>query len=317
MKKIEKVTLIGLGAMGVFFAPKLNAYLGMKNFQVLADGERKERIEAKGVTVNGVKHQFSVIAPSEQGDTSDLIIIAVKDTGLSQAIEDIRNQVGPHTQILCVMNGIDSEEKVAKEYGWDHVLYSYMRVSIAMEDGVANFNPFFGKVHFGEAKNEGLSERVCEIKTLFEECGISYQIDPDMIRGLWFKFMCNVGENMTCALLGVPFGAFRESEHASKIRRSLMWEVVKLANKLDIDLGQGDIDGQEDTIKKIPPFNKPSTLQDLERNRKTEIEMFAGKTVKLGQALGVETPLNWLVYHGICVLEEKNNGLFDFTSLEG
>lgn len=40
---IHKVTLIGLGAMGVFFAPRLSAYLG-ENFRVLATGERKERL---------------------------------------------------------------------------------------------------------------------------------------------------------------------------------------------------------------------------------------------------------------------------------
>lgn len=306
MKKIEKVTLIGLGAMGVFFAPKLDAYLGKKNFRILAEGERKSRIESQGVTVNGTNHRFTVITPQLQDDPADLIIIAVKDTGLSQAIQDIRNQVGEQTQILCVMNGIDSEEKIAAVYGWKQVLYSYMRVSIVMEDGVANFDPSFGKVHFGEAKNEELSERVNYIKDLFEVCEISYNIDADMIKGLWFKYMCNIGENMTCALLGVPFGAYHVSDHANEIRRSMMWEVVKIANQLGIALGQEDIDLQEKTIKRLPPFNKPSTFQDLEKNRKTEVEMFSGKIVKLGLELGIETPLNWLVYHGICVLEEKN-----------
>ena len=50
MKKIEKVTLIGLGAMGVFFAPRIAEKLGA-NFRILASGARKERLEQKGVTV--------------------------------------------------------------------------------------------------------------------------------------------------------------------------------------------------------------------------------------------------------------------------
>ena len=52
MKPIEKVTLIGLGAMGVFFAPRISEKLGA-GFKVMADGERKKRLEQKGVTVNG------------------------------------------------------------------------------------------------------------------------------------------------------------------------------------------------------------------------------------------------------------------------
>lgn len=312
---IKKVTLIGLGAMGVFFAPKLEAGLEKGHFRVLAGGKRKEKLEANGVTINGVTHRFSIITPEATGDTADLVIIAVKDAALPQAINDIKNQVGEHTQILCVMNGVDSEERVAKVYGWKHVLYAYMRVSINMHDGAANFDPDMGKVHFGEAKNTCLSARVEQISALFDRCQIGYRVDEDMIRGLWFKFMCNVGENLTCALLQIPFGAYRVSEHANEIRCQAMWEVIHVANKLDINLGQADIDRQEKSIQRIPFHNKPSTLLDLEAARKTEVEMFAGKVVALGRKVGVDTPLNWMFYHAIKVCEEKNAGLFEGENL--
>lgn len=309
--EINKVTLIGLGAMGVFFAPKLDLYLGKDNFRVLAYGERKKRLETKGVTVNNINYKFNIITPELEGDPADLIIIAVKDKDLDQAIKDIKNQVGENTQILCVLNGIDSEERVAAVYGDEHVLYSYMRVSIAMKNGEATYNPDWGKIHFGEAKNDVfITERVQAIKKLFDNSRIRYSIEPDMLKGMWYKFMCNIGENLTCALLGVPYGAFHVSEHANKIRIKAMWEVVNVAQKLGIDLGESEIKAQENTIKVLPPENKPSTLQDLERNRRTEIEMLAGKVVQLGESLGIETPLNFLFYHGIKVLEEKHNGKF-------
>ncbi|MBC7958494.1 MAG: ketopantoate reductase family protein [Vallitaleaceae bacterium] len=311
--KINKVTLIGLGAMGVFFAPKLEKYLGHANFRVLADGDRKDRLLSKGVNINGTVYLPNIITPDLKNDPADLILMAVKDSGLDQAIKDIKNQVGEHTQILCVMNGIDSEERIAAVYGWNHIVYSYMRVSIGMKDGIANFDPEWGKVHFGETKNEVLSERVQDIKTLFEASKIKYNIDPDMIKGLWFKFMCNVGENLTCALLGIPFGAYHVSDHANVIRREAMREVSAIAQKLGIDLGEQDIERQEFTIKAIPFSNKPSTLQDLENGRITEIEMFAGKVIKLGAELGIATPLNFMFYHGIKVYEEKQGGKFEQT----
>ncbi|NLA86075.1 MAG: ketopantoate reductase family protein [Clostridiales bacterium] len=310
--KINTVTLIGLGAMGSFFAPRLGAHLG-NSFRVLAGGERKARLETRGVTINGVNHRFNVITPDDQTGPADFVIIAVKDTGLKQAIADIKNQVGPNTLILSVLNGVDSEEQVAEVYGWEHVLYSYMRISIVMQDGVSDFNPDAGKVHFGEAENDVLSDRVKAVKALFDACRIPYDIDRDMIKGMWFKFMCNIGENMTCALLGVPFGAFHMSEHANEIRRKAMWEVVKIANRLGIDLGQAEIDRQEHTIKGLPFLNKPSTLQDIENKRPTEVGMFSGKVVALGEKLGIETPVNRLLYNGIRILEEKNAGLFDNT----
>ena len=307
---INKVSLIGLGAMGSFFAPSLNLYLGKENFSVIADGERAEKLKSKGITINGITHHFTVIDPQSHNGPSDLIIMAVKDAGLAKAISDIRNQVGENTQILCVMNGIDSEELVAGAYGWDHVLYSYMRVSIVMKDGVADFNPDMGTVHFGEAKNDSLSERVKSIREIFDACGIKSIIDQDMIYGMWFKFMCNIGENLTCAMFDIPFGAFRVSDHANAIRHGAMLEVVEIANRLGVDLGQKDIDRQEETIKRLPFFNKPSTLQDLENGKITEIEMFAGKVLKLGEELGIATPINWMLYHGIKIKEEINANKF-------
>lgn len=160
------------------------------------------------------------------------MIIAVKGYDLAQALKDIKYQVGPETIILPVLNGIDSEKQTADVYGQEHVLYSYMRVSIAMKDGKAEFDPEKGLIHFGEEKNDPghFSDKVLAVKELFDRCGIDYKIDPDMIKGLWFKFMCNVGENMTCAMFGIPFGAFQKSADANYFRRAAMWEVIRVAN---------------------------------------------------------------------------------------
>lgn len=303
--KIEKVTLIGLGAMGSFFAPRLEAGLKPGNFRVMAEGERKKRLETAGVTINGTNYRFPIVEPKEQGDPADLIIMAVKDMGLDQAIQDIAGQVGEKTQILCVMNGIESEERVAAVYGWEHVLYSFMRVSIVMRDGVTTYAPEKGFVHFGERRNETYSERVEAVREVFDHCHIPYKINTDMLHGMWFKYMANVGENMTCALLGISFGAYRTMESANIIRRAAMWEVAAIAQKKGINIGEKEIEKQEKVIMSLPAENKPSTLQDLELGKKTEVEMFSGKVVRMGEELGIDTPVNRVLYHGIKVLEEK------------
>lgn len=309
MKKIEHVTLIGLGAMGVFFAPRLSEKLGA-GFKVMAGGSRKERLEQKGVTVNGINYRFPLITPETAGTPADLVIIAVKGYDLPQAIADIKNQVGPDTIILSVLNGVESEKQVAAVYGEEHMLYSYMRASIALKDGKTEFNPDLGVVRFGEAKNnpENLSEKVLAVKELFDNCGIKNKVDEDMLKGIWFKFMCNVAENMTCAMFGVPFGAFQKSEDANYFRNAAMWEVIRIANKLGIDIGQNEIDRQNHTLGRIPYENRPSTLQDLEAGKHTEVDMFAGTVVRLGRELGVETPICEMFYHGIHLIEARMFG---------
>ncbi len=310
MKDIKKVTLIGLGAMGVFFAPRISEKLGA-DFRILADGARKERLERKGVTVNTINYRFPIITPDVEGDPADLVIIAVKGYDLEQAIKDIRNQVGKDTIILSVLNGVESEKQVAAVYGEEHVLYSYMRISIVMKDGKTEFDPHKGSIHFGDLKNdpEHYSENVLAVKNLFDLCGIDYKVDADMLKGIWFKFMCNVAENMTCAMFGVPFGAFQKSDDANYFRHKAMWEVIHIANKLGIDIGQNEIDRQEHTIGRLPYENKPSTLQDLENGKHTEVDMFAGTVVRLGKELGVETPVCECFLHGIHLIENRMFGV--------
>ena len=303
--KIKKISLIGLGAMGSFFAPRLEKAYG-EGFRIIADGERKKRLETEGVTINGVNYRFPVITPQTERDKADLILIGVKGYALEQAIQDIRNQVGEHTLILSLLNGVDSEEKLEAVYGEEHVLYAFMRMSIVMKDGKADFDPYWGKIHFGEKINQEYSERVLRVKEVFDCADIPYEIEEDMRKGIWFKYMCNIGENLTCALLGIPFGVYRNNEDANRLRRNAMREVAAIAQRKGIDIGEKEIALQEETVKTIPYENKPSTLQDLEAGKRTEIEMFAGTVIRMGRELGVPTPINEVLYHGIRVLEEKN-----------
>ncbi len=310
MKKIEKVTLIGMGSMGSFFAPGLFRSLG-ENFRIMASGARKERLTSNGVTINGVNYHFPVITPDSEDGPSDLIIIAVKSYSLGQAMEDIRGQVGPDTILMPVLNGVDSEKELADVYGAENVLYAFMRISINMQNGKTDYDPKGGSVHFGEAHNDPgcLSEKVRAVKSLFDQSDIQYIIDEDMIHGMWFKFACNVAENLTCAMFDIPFGAFRDSDNANYFRRSAMAEVFRVADRLGIPLTREDFEEQEVTIRTLPYNNKPSTALDLENKKHTEVDMFAGTVVRLGAETGVPTPVCEMFLHGIHLLEERNDGL--------
>ena len=309
MDEIKKVSLIGLGAIGSFFAPRLYNWLDKGNFRVIADGERKERLETRGLTVNDINYKFPVITPDYDKDTSDLIIISVKSTALDQAIKDIKNQVGPDTLILCILNGIDNEEKVASVYGWEHVLYSYMYANIEMKNSIVKYSPSKVCVHFGEATNHSYSDRVLKVKQLFDTCNISYQISEDMLFSMWYKYLANLSINMAGALLSLPIGAIFASEHASAIVDAIIDEAIEVANAKGINITKQDFKEQEESFKKIKDNTKPSSLTDLDNKKPTEVDVFSGAIMNLGNELGINTPVNTLIYHAIKAYEEKNKGL--------
>ncbi len=307
--QIRKVTLIGMGAAGSFFAPRLFNWLDEGDFRIVADGVRKERLEKYGITVNGIKYDFPIVKPSQKGEPADLIIIATKINELDQAIKDIKNQVGKNTIILSIQNGLDSEERVAKVYGWDHMLYSYVRMSIDMTNGHTDYNPSKGCIYFGEKDNTVYSEKVLAVKALFDECHIAYQINDDMIHGLWYKFIANVSESVPSALVQVPYGAYRVSEHLNAIRLAALEEVVAIAKAKGIEFSEREIDEEHKMVMNIRYDYRSSLLHDLKAKQHTEIESFSGAVVRFGKELGIPTPVNSVIYHTFKAMEEKNDGL--------
>lgn len=314
MKEIKTVALIGLGAIGCSVARELCQAVGFENFRVIADGARKARLEQDGVIINGEPCKFQIVAPDTVTEPADLVLVTVKFGALAQAIQDICNQVGKHTTIISFLNGISSDEMLADVYGWDRVLYGLVRRAVVMKGNVCTYAPDQGTYYFGEAKNPVISDRVQPVCDLFARSGLNYQVSPDMLRDIWVKYMGNISENQSAAILGIPYAAwYEDGNDANWIREAACREVIAVANAVGVDLGEADLVRQRRLAKCVPAWGKPSTLQDIEAGRTTEVEMLAGTLCRLGCEHGISTPINDLFYHMIRVLEQKNAGAFDAT----
>ena len=305
--KIEKVAIIGIGAIGAFMASKLSSVLSNGKLVVIAEGERKARLE-KGLLINSKSYQFQIVTPEEKSEPADLVMIATKYQGLDAATKAIKNQVGKHTVIMSLLNGVNSEEKLQEVYG-DKVIYALMRLSSIRTDEGISFNERNGYIEFGEERNDVLSERILAIKTLFETAGIQYKIPLDMRKALWHKYACNVAENQSSAILGIPFGAWQVSETANHLREAAMREVFAVAAKKGIIFTEEELLAQRELLSHVPYGNKTSMLQDIENKRVTEVEMFAGEMIAMGKEVGVPTSINEVFYDAIKILEEKNKGI--------
>ena len=256
MEQIHSAALIGLGAIGCALAPGLLKALGPGHFRVIAGGERKERLEQTGVSINNATYRFPITDPGEKTEPADLVIVTVKETGLAQAVGDIANQVGKNTVIVSFMNGITSEDVLAARYGKQRVIYGLTRKSVVMQDGACNYDPMMGYFAFGEARNDTISPRINAIGKLFRQAEIPFRVEENMIRAIWVKFMCNVSENQSSAILGIPFGTWRDSESANIVREMAAREVIRIANKKGIDLGEDDLLQQREVLKTVPYWNK-------------------------------------------------------------
>ena len=119
---IKNVIICGLGAIGLTYADRLQ---DVCNLRILADKTRIDRYLKDTPKVNGKDLKLNYITPDDSG-IADLIIISTKFNGLDDAIKYIKKFVGDNTIIISLLNGLSSEEKIAKVYGKDKI-YSYVR----------------------------------------------------------------------------------------------------------------------------------------------------------------------------------------------
>lgn len=184
-----------------------------------------------------------------------------------------------------------------------------MWVDASMENGTAVYNPR-GMVRIGEARNDPPGPRVLALEGLFRRAGVRCRVEPDMIHCIWLKFMGNVSENLPCALLGVPYGAYREGWPADGIRRALMAEVAAVARaEAGVELTEEDMALRNRIVYNQDPASRPSTPAGPGPGPgRRRWKLFAGTVVRLGEKHGLPTPVSAVMLQGIRALEAKNAG---------
>jgi len=303
VQKIQKVAILGAGAMGSYFAGRFSDTAGFSTV-LIAKGQRLDKLNTNGLVINGKSYAIPAIHPDEATSSVDLIIVALKHHHFKEAVQGLEKLVSDSTTIISVMNGLESEEYIGSIYGMDKMLYTISVAIDAVRHGNRTTYTKPGKHYFGDAKNTRLSQRVLCVQKAFNRAGIVYETPDDMIRMIWWKFMINVGMNQASAVMRAPYGVFQTSPDAQGLMEALMKEVIALTDVMGVNLTNRDIEEWYQFLTVLSPQGTTSMLQDIEAGRKTEVEIFGGKVVELGHTHGVKTPANQTVLQIIQVLEQ-------------
>lgn len=307
--EFKKVAIIGAGAVGAYLLWGLSNKKDI-DLCLVAQGQRKERLETEGVLINDVLYHPIVRTPEEASDP-DLLIVTVKYNALQETLADIKKIVGKNTTVMSLLNGVDSEEVIGKSIGEDKIVHSLIKIASERNGNQVKFDAegTLGII-YGEINPEGSDDRVMAIEKLFKGTGLHYRITDNILKEIWSKFLLNVMNNQPQAIVGCGVGCYKDSEHMAFLREKLGEEVVAIAKEKGVHLSL--MDGITLKGAKVLPRARYSTLQDLDAGRHTEVDMFAGAVVRMGQEVGVATPYNEFVFHMIKALEEKHDGKFDY-----
>ena len=306
--EIKSVAVLGAGAVGSYIIQGLINKPGI-TLGVVATGERAQRL-GQGCKINNEVYHPQVWSPKEAHNV-DLLIVALKYGALPGALDDIKAIAGENTTVMSLMNGVDSEDIIASVVGQEKLLYSLIKIASHKEQDeyIFDTDATIGII-LGELQAPFASKRIQAIEKLFADTHIHYRVTEHILEEIWSKFRLNVTNNLPQAILGAGVGCYRDSQHMTFISKALRHELEAIAQAKGIDISLAE----KSAVKgcPVPPAARYSTLQDLDAGRHTEIDMFSGALIKMGQELGIPTPYNEYTYHMIKALEEKNDGLFDY-----
>ena len=307
--EFKSVAILGAGAVGSYMLWGLSNKKDI-DLCVVADGERKDRLEKNGLLINETPYFPKVKTPKEAKGV-DLLLVTTKYTALESSLPDIKEVVDDHTTIVSLLNGIDSEEIIGREVGIEKIVYSVIKVAAERIGNSICFDPdtTIGVI-YGEKDNTHSPERVEALGNLFKDTGLHYRKTDVILSEMWSKFRLNVSNNQPQAIIGCGVGAYADSEHVKFIQQKLKEELETIAKAKGIDLSLADASSAKGSI--VQKRARYSTLQDLDAKRHTEVDMFSGAITRMGKELGIPTPFNEMTFHIIKAMEEKNDGKFDY-----
>ncbi len=294
------VIICGLGAVGLTYA---NKFKEVSNLKILVDKKRLEKFKTQKPVLNDKEMEFDYLLPDGNFD-ADLIIISTKADGLDSAIENIKNFIGEKTIILSLLNGISSEEKISKVYGWDKVLHSYFIGHSAVREGNSVTQDGVGKIVFGSPFEEN-REKVTLLKEFLTEAKIDFSIPDDIIYSLWQKFTLNIFSNQPSAIMNLTFGEMKHSSEFIEFAKKIISEVKNIASACKVNNLENLEKDSLYALSKMIDEGKTSMHQDILAGRKTEVDIFAGEIIKLGAKYNIPTPYNQVMYDMIKVLEDR------------
>lgn len=302
MKPIRTVGIVGLGALGVLYADLFTRALGKERVRVLADAARIARYEREGVYFNGRRCDFQYADAARETEAADLLLFAVKFGALDSAIGQCRHLAGPDTTILSVLNGIVSEEVLARAFGAEKVVWCVAQRMSALKEGNRAVCHVTGELAIGVPAGQDPS-RVRALAAFFDSIRFAYTEPEDIRLHQWSKLLCNTGCNQAAMVYQCTYRQMQAPGPVRDTMTGAMREVAAVANAEGIPLSEADVTYWTGVIDSLDPDSEPSMRQDGKARRKSEVELFSGTIRRLAQKHGIPVPVNDWLYQRIQEME--------------
>ncbi|PRX52231.1 ketopantoate reductase family protein [Salegentibacter salegens] len=301
-----KILIFGIGGVGGYFGGKL-AQAGV-DVTMIARGKHLEEIRSNGLEIESINGSFNV-KPQLVTDnlaevhTPNLVILGVKSWQIPEVAGQLKSIISAGTMVLPLQNGANNVEILLEILPKRNVLAGLCHiVSFVERPGKIKHVSFEPRITFGEIDNSN-SERIQQLKSVFDKAGIS-TFNPENIQlETWKKFLFIATISGLAGLTRVSIDRIRESEYLFDLLKKTAQEIKLVANAKGIPLAEEHLEKAFEIIENQPPGTTASTQRDIMAGRPSELKNFNGFIVKEAKKLGIATPVNKMIYECLLPME--------------
>jgi len=310
-----RIAVFGTGAVGGYFGAQL-ARAG-EEVIFIARKEHLQAIRAHGLRVETSKGEI-VIHPAQASDDPmqvgvvDAVILGVKAWQVTEAARAMKPMIGPETFVVPLQNGVEAPSQLEAILGAKHVLGGLCG-TMSWIIGPGHIRSI-GEVHFikfGELDNRP-SERTEQLRKVFERAGVKVEVPSDIHMALWEKFLFVVSFGGVGAVTRAPIGVIRTLPETRHLLEQCMREIFEVARARQIALSEGIVEKTMIFLDSLAASGTTSLQRDIAEGKPSELDAWNGAVVRLGQEVGVPTPLHTFIYNSLLPLELQARGQLQF-----
>jgi 2-dehydropantoate 2-reductase len=289
---MEKIVIVGAGAMGCIFAARL-AEAGIRVTLVDLAGPRLDALRRAGVTIRddaGERTvQLTVSSASEVVGPVDLVVLFTKAANTRAAVQSVAHLAAGHAVAMTLQNGLGNAEAIAEVFPEDRIVFGVTDVPADLEDDTSVSSHGRGRIWVGGFRPAAHGAATA-IAARFQAAGMDAQADPQVEIAVWEKLAFNAALNAIAAVTGLTVGEM-DAPSGRRIAFSVVDEVVAAAAARGLQIDRARIVGKIEHALAEHRGHKASMLQDLLAGRATEIEAINGAVAAVGAAAGVSMPV--------------------------
>ncbi|MEN6379569.1 MAG: 2-dehydropantoate 2-reductase [Methanofastidiosum sp.] len=297
-----RIAFIGSGAIGSLFG----GLLKKSGAEVLLIGRQNhvEAIKKNGLFISGIDDfNVRINASSNPLDArgSDLLVITTKAYDTRKALEDIIPILNDNTTVMSLQNGAGNIEEISKLVDKQNIIGAVTSMGAFLEKpGRVQFRGK-GTTLIGAISEENKNAK--EIVRIFDSAGIKAELTNDIKSEIWSKVIINSAINNLASILDGENGILLD-ENLIEIVKEITSEGKTILQKEGIDISDDIFEKTVGVIKNTSK-NINSTLSDIRKGKRTEIDYLAGKIIELGDKLNMPVPYNKALFTMIKYKENK------------